>query len=346
MSLSSGNLSPLVSVIIPTYNGGDWLLDTISSCLDQHGVSLEVIVVDDASSDDTPERVASAYPQVRLIQQASNSGSGAAGRNTGLELSRGRYVKFLDHDDRLEPGSLSLEVAAAEKHQADMVMSRWGDVRTDAQGEPMEASRRAFIPPEPERLLEAILLGEKVPYTAGVLYRRSFIADQLWNSQLTINDDFDWFCRNALRTERIIRLDHVSYYWRLHPRSIQGSQQFNAQAFVESVLIHNQIYSDIVVTLSDQQRLTAHFRRLLAAQLYRDLRVLARFAPARCWRTLRRIQELQPGFQPDAALEANRWFRMVSAWFSLKGSLRLYRWLLLLPDQFRFRGGQIRYFQA
>lgn len=337
---------PLVSVVIPTYNGGDWLLDAIESCLEQQPTSLEVVVVDDASSDDTPDRLVTIYPQVRLIRRTLNSGSGAAGRNTGLELARGRYLKFLDHDDCLQPGTLPLEVAAAEAHHADMVMSRWGDVHTNAHGEPIEATRRSFIPPEPERLVEAILLGEKVPYTAGVLYRRSFIVDQRWNPQLTINDDFDWFCRNALRTERIVRLDHVSYYWRLHPGSIQGSQRFNARAFVESVLIHNHIYRGIADTLRRQQRLQSRFRQLLAFQLYRDLRVLARFAPARCWLTLRCIQELEPGFQPDPALEPSRWWRMAHCWLGLMLSLQLYRWLMLLPDQLRFRGGHIRYFQA
>jgi glycosyltransferase involved in cell wall biosynthesis len=249
MPPSASDLEPQVSVVIPTFNGGDWLLQTLASCLQQQPVSLEVIVVDDASSDDTPVRVAAAYPQVRLIRQPRNSGSGAHGRNTGLQQARGRYVKFLDHDDLLEPSTLPLEVQAAEEHQADMVMCRWGDVRTDPQGQLIEASRRSFIPPEPQRLVESILLGEKVPYTAGVLYRRAFIAEQRWDPRLTINDDFDWFCRNALRTERIVCLDHVSYYWRLHPGSIQGSQRFNSKSFVEAVYIHNDIYRNIAATL-------------------------------------------------------------------------------------------------
>ena len=232
---------PCVSVVIPTYNGGQWLLEAIASCFEYQLKSLEVVVVDDASTDDTPDRVAAEYPQVRLIRQPRNSGSGAFGRNTGLQQAKGRYVKFLDHDDLLEPGTLLLEVDAAEHYQSDMVMCRWGDVRTDAQGGLIEASRRSFVPPDPQRLIEAILLGEKVPYTAGVLYRRSFIAEQRWDARLTINDDFDWFCRNALRTDRIVRLNHVSYYWRLHRSSIQGSQRFNSKSFVEAVYIHNHV---------------------------------------------------------------------------------------------------------
>ena len=337
---------PWVSVVIPTYNGGDWLLQTIASCLQQQPIRVELIVVDDASTDDTPDRVSADYPQVRLIRQPRNSGSGALGRNTGLQQAKGRYVKFLDHDDLLEPGTLPMEVQAAEEYQSDMVMCRWGDVRTDAQGVLIEASRRSFIPPDPQRLIEAILLGEKVPYTAGVLYRRSFISEQRWDARLTINDDFDWFCRNALRTERIVRLDHVSYYWRLHSSSIQGSQRFNSKSFVEAVYIHNHIYCSMAATLKQQNRLTPIFRRLLTCQLYRDLRVLVRFNPERCWRSLKIINELEPRFQPDTSMENSALFGKLIGWLGLKQTLHLYRWLLLLPDQLRFRGGRVRYFQT
>jgi hypothetical protein len=99
-------------------------------------------------------------------------------------------------------------------------------------------------------------------------------------------------------------------------------------------------------TLKHQQRLTPSFRGLLANQLYRDLRVLARFDPARCWQTLGSIHDLQPGFQADSSVEPSRWMRRASAWLGLKLSLQVYRWLLLLPDQLRFRGGRVRYFQA
>lgn len=336
----------MVSVVIPTFNGGDWLLDTLASCFDQGSLSLEVIVVDDASTDDTPERIAAAYPQVHLIRQPGNSGSGAHGRNTGLAQATARYVKFLDHDDLLEPHTLHLEVQAAEAAEADMVICRWGDVRTTDTGQLLESSRRVFIPPAPERLVEAILQGEKVPYTAGVLYRRRFIAHHRWDARLTINDDFDWFCRNALRTDRIVRLDHVSYYWRLHPRSIQGSQAFNSLSFVEAVYIHNHIYRQIGNTLRQQHRLNPSFRRLLAAQHYRDLRVLARFDPPRCRATLLAIQDLQPGFQPGPDLEPSRWLRAAMALLGPALALWLYRWLMVLPDRLRFRGGTIRYFRA
>jgi glycosyltransferase involved in cell wall biosynthesis len=148
--------------------------------LEQSPVRLELIIVDDTSTDHRAE-TASVFPEVRLLRQVVNSRSGAHGRIIGLQAASGRYVKFLDHDDLLQPGALALELKAAEQHQPDMVMARWGDVLCDAKGEWLEPANRSFVPPEPSRLIEAILLGEKSPFTAGVLYRRSFIAEHPGN---------------------------------------------------------------------------------------------------------------------------------------------------------------------
>ena len=86
-----------VSVIIPTYNADRSIEDALESVLDQTYRHLEIIVVDDGSTDDTCDRVAAFGPQIRLIRQA-NAGAAAA-RNTGIRQSRGEYVAFLDADD-------------------------------------------------------------------------------------------------------------------------------------------------------------------------------------------------------------------------------------------------------
>ena len=340
---ATAQIAAQVTVVIPTYNGGDWLLEAIASCLEQSDVNLELIVVDDASSDDTPLRVADRYPQLQLIRQPKNSGSGAHGRNTGLQQAHGTYVKFLDHDDLLEPGTLALEVAAAEATAADMVMCRWGDVQVDPAGSFMEGSRRVFVPPAPERLIEAILQGEKVPYTAGVLYRRSYIVDQRWDPCCTINDDFDWFCRNALRGGTIIRLDHVSYFWRLHSDSIQGRQKDNPMSFVEAVYIRNHVYSDVMDRLLATGSLTPERARLLVRQLYTGLRCFSRFDRLTCREVLVRIHKLDPVFRPDKSSEPNRWIRALVSVLGLRAWLFTYRTLKWPQDRYRPLPGQIKF---
>lgn len=94
----------LVSVIIPAYNAAKTLEQTLRSALGQQDVELEILVVDDGSSDGTSELVQGFDPRVRLLPQA-NAGVGAA-RNHGLREARGGWVAFLDSDDLWEPTKL------------------------------------------------------------------------------------------------------------------------------------------------------------------------------------------------------------------------------------------------
>lgn len=103
-------MAPLVSIIIPAYNTGRYLEPTIRSALDQTWPHIEVIVVDDGSTDGSLE-VARRFegPRLHVIVQ-KNRGSCAA-RNTGARAARGDYVQFLDHDDLLAPDKIANQLA-------------------------------------------------------------------------------------------------------------------------------------------------------------------------------------------------------------------------------------------
>lgn len=98
-----------VSVIIPTYNYGRFIREAIESALGQTAAPLEVIVVDDGSTDETAEVVAEFGDRVRYIRQ-ENAGVGAA-RNRGVEESTGEFVAFLDADDYWAPTKLEKQLA-------------------------------------------------------------------------------------------------------------------------------------------------------------------------------------------------------------------------------------------
>src|SRR3712207_1908731 len=102
---------PLVSVVIPCYNQAHFLGEAIESVLAQSYPNVEIIVVDDGSTDATSE-VARSYPKVRLVRQENQGLSGA--RNAGLARSEGEYVVFLDADDRLLPEALETGVEYLE----------------------------------------------------------------------------------------------------------------------------------------------------------------------------------------------------------------------------------------
>ncbi|MBU1336444.1 MAG: glycosyltransferase [Alphaproteobacteria bacterium] len=102
---------PQISVILPTYNRLRTLPAAISSVLTQSVKNLELIVVDDASSEDIEGLIASiGDPRVTYIRRPSNGGAGAA-RNTGLSLAKGQYIAFQDSDDLWLPGKLEFQLA-------------------------------------------------------------------------------------------------------------------------------------------------------------------------------------------------------------------------------------------
>ncbi|WP_213816473.1 glycosyltransferase [Glaciihabitans sp. dw_435] len=111
---------PVVSVVIPTYNYAHYLPVAIESVRSQSGVDVEIIVVDDASTDDSAcvaTELAADDTRIRVLLQPVNRGH-IATYNAGLELATGEYVVLLSADDALAPGSLERAVALLESHPA------------------------------------------------------------------------------------------------------------------------------------------------------------------------------------------------------------------------------------
>ena len=124
-------MKALVSVIIPLYNGEKYIEETIKSVLSQTYAPVEIIVVDDGSTDKGAD-IARQYPVI-LIQQKNKGISGA--RNTGINASKGEFIALLDQDDLFKPNKIELQVNFLNKHpEYDMVYTpeeRFG------QGEPI-----------------------------------------------------------------------------------------------------------------------------------------------------------------------------------------------------------------
>jgi glycosyltransferase involved in cell wall biosynthesis len=116
----------LVSAVIPTFDRAAMVSDAVRSVLSQEGADLELVVVDDGSTDDTPA-VLAAFDDSRLqVARTPNRGVSAA-RNMGASLARGRYVAFLDSDDVWLPGKLARQAAfmAATGHDASQTQEIW-----------------------------------------------------------------------------------------------------------------------------------------------------------------------------------------------------------------------------
>ncbi|WFU51460.1 glycosyltransferase family 2 protein [Sinorhizobium terangae] len=122
---------PDVTFVVAAYNAADTIVRAVESALLQEGVTVEVVVVDDRSSDGTVEIVSTiADPRVRLIALEQNRGPGGA-RNAGLAAARGKWIAVLDSDDTVRPDRLARMIERAEKTAAQVVVDNLDVVSLD-----------------------------------------------------------------------------------------------------------------------------------------------------------------------------------------------------------------------
>lgn len=112
---------PEITAVIPTYNYGRFVCEAVQSAIRQQGVSAEIIVVDDGSTDDTLPRLRPYFERVRYIYQ-ENQGLAAA-RNTGVRAAQGDYVAFLDADDIWRPNKLARQMELLRASDIDLCFS-------------------------------------------------------------------------------------------------------------------------------------------------------------------------------------------------------------------------------
>ncbi|KQW73863.1 glycosyltransferase family 2 protein [Ensifer sp. Root127] len=129
--------NPDVSFVIAAFKAADTITRAIDSALAQEDVSVEVIVVDDASQDNTAAVLeAIADPRIRVIRLPANRGPGGA-RNAGLDAARGEWVAILDADDTVRPGRLARMIARARRESADIAVDNLEVLNLDGRRERM-----------------------------------------------------------------------------------------------------------------------------------------------------------------------------------------------------------------
>jgi glycosyltransferase involved in cell wall biosynthesis len=160
----------MISVIIPCFNARRWVAETVASALQPCAESVEVIVVDDGSTDGSAEVVRRLCPPVRLVSTPNRGVSHA--RNLGVSLARGEYLVFLDADDLLAAGKLDRQLRLLRETGADVVYGNWQCLRPGPDGTfgPAEMVERTM-----ERDPEIELLTNFWCPTGAYLYRRAIV---------------------------------------------------------------------------------------------------------------------------------------------------------------------------
>lgn len=203
---------PLVSIVIPAFNAAAFLPETLESALSQTYPNIEIIVVDDGSTDNTREIIARyATAAVKYIYQP-NTGVSAA-RNAGFRHSCGEFVCFMDADDWFYPENIAAKVSALKKHSSAALVHAAVEVTDGAlhpTGHVMRGKSGKVLP----FLLQ--YAPPAIPCPSNVLIRRSAL-DQvgLFDTQLSTSADYEMWLRLASDFD-VTALPEVLVKYRVH----------------------------------------------------------------------------------------------------------------------------------
>lgn len=209
----------LVSVIVPVFNGARYLAESLDSAFAQDYPQIEVIVVDDGSTDETPEILARYRHRARVIRQP-NQGAAVA-RNVALQAARGEYLAFLDADDRWLPHKLRTQVTYLQRHpQLDLVYSAWvvvngADQRQTEIVESVPEHEPSIDPDRSGWIYNALLLDCIVHTTTVVMRRRLLKTVGMFDPELRRGQDYDFWLR-ASRVTQFHKLSTPLSIYRLH----------------------------------------------------------------------------------------------------------------------------------
>jgi glycosyltransferase involved in cell wall biosynthesis len=260
---AQANATPLVSVVVTCYNSARYLAETLSCVASQTYPSIEVIVVDDGSSDGTAA-IAQAYP-VTYLRQA-NQGVSVA-RNNGMRHCRGEYIQFLDHDDRLLPEAIETGVRLLQQHP-EMAMAVGEHRYIALDGTTLGYSHKSTV--GSNHYLE-LLIHNFIEAPCSVLHRRAQLPEtDVFNTTVQGAEDYELYLRIARHSPMVVH-DAVVAEYRLH----EDSLSHNAERMIlvtDRVLQLERMHLGASRTKAHQLDMGCVFaRRLYGRRLTREL---------------------------------------------------------------------------
>jgi hypothetical protein len=205
---------PRVSVVMPFRDAGPWIEESIRSMLDQTYASLEVVAVDDGSTDDGPTKVAALAqidPRVRLVREGRNGF--VASLNRGIELARGEYIARMDADDASLPDRIARQVAFLDAHPDVGVVG--GQILAVVEGRTIVPPWWIDTPTEHDAIVRSLVQRNAIYHPTALLRRSELIGVGGYRPAFTVVQDYDLWLRLAERT-RLANLPERVLRYRFH----------------------------------------------------------------------------------------------------------------------------------
>jgi len=230
-------VDPLVSIIIPVYNSEKYLAQAINSVQRQTWGNIELIVVDDGSTDNSL-KIAMNYVNdtVKVIRQR-NSGSASA-RNRGLAEAQGKYIQFLDADDVLSDNKIAEQVFLLEKSPGKIAVCstvHFFEEENYLEGVPSDYENSFLIPADPVHFLTNLLggyqnKGSMIQTNAWLCPAAVLREAGPWSEFYSPDDDGEYFCRVILASKGVIVSNNCFNYYRKYRHHHSLAAQKNREA--------------------------------------------------------------------------------------------------------------------
>lgn len=227
------DMNNIISVIVPVYNVAAYLPECLQSILQQDYRELEVIVIDDGSTDDSGaicDAWAVRDSRIRVIHQ--KNGGAAAAKNAGLRAATGAYLSFVDSDDYLEPGTYSHMIRLLETHDADVIQCAYRDVYRDRKEDRIRST-------ETEVLSATDYLPRyTTDWTSGLLwdklYRRALFDGIFFEEGRRIDDEYFTY-RGIMNAGRVICDSRIIYNYRKRRSSVMYSPESATRILLDRI---------------------------------------------------------------------------------------------------------------
>jgi glycosyltransferase involved in cell wall biosynthesis len=237
--------NPLVSIIIPIYNSEEYIYDTVTSCLNQSYSNLEIILVNDGSTDGTEDVLMSLIIDQRVSYHKIENCGACNARNFGISQATGTLYQFLDHDDLIAFDKIENQVNKYLRNGSSYIYSsRMGTVSGNSKvlDPGYELYEKDFTP---EQYFTTILnqFGKYITTGAWLIPVEIVNTTHGWDDRAGLNDDGEYFMRLILNSSGIKFCEDASFFFRRDvPNSL--SKQFSSKVVYEKWLYSYKSYSD------------------------------------------------------------------------------------------------------
>jgi len=235
------NIFPDISVVIPTYNVAAYIKAAITSALSQKSVSIEIIMIDDKSSDDTVAIAKSINdPRLKIIELSRNGGPSVA-RNKGFEIAKGEWIAILDGDDAFGDGRLTRLLVEAKKSQADIVVDNLNVYHEDSKSISLMFTSPEFQSPTLIDLAHFIRGNQMFlgGYTLGYLkplFRSAFLESHnlSYSTDIRIGEDYLLMAECLAKGAKCITCPQAGYRYTVRADSISHRLNQDAVSRIEN----------------------------------------------------------------------------------------------------------------